>query len=194
MAKRVEIVSKIELLKKSIFRVEEVQFKIPHNNGTMSDTLVRLNLDRGDSVAGIVHDIEEDTVVLVEQFRYPAYEKGPGWLFELPAGILDASCDLNPEETLKRELEEEVGFRFHETLLINSFYLSPGGSSERLYLYYVPVCRNDKIGDGGGLHEKGEFVDPVILSVEEAFKRLDHGEIIDAKTIIGLQWLRTNRT
>src|SRR5678816_2226156 len=88
MPKRVEILKKQEVFHKAIFHIDEVQLQHERYNGKMTETLTRLNLNRGDSVAAVVHDKEANTVILVEQFRYPTYEKGPGWLIELPAGII----------------------------------------------------------------------------------------------------------
>ena len=192
MTNIVYIISKVDVFSKSIFRVEEIQFRIPLSNGKMSKTVIRLNLNRGDSVACIVHNPKEKTVVLVEQFRYSTYENGSGWLLELPAGIFDSKIETTPEETLEREIEEEIGFRLRKAELVSKFYLSPGGSSEQVYLFYSSVCSNDKVCAGGGIPEEGEFIRPVTMTVDEAYAQLKKGKIIDAKTIIGLQWLRSN--
>src|SRR5882724_6560615 len=134
MPKRVEILNKQEVFHKFIFRVEEVQLRHERYNGKMSDALTRLNLNRGDSVAAVVHDQKANSVILVEQFRYPTYEKGPGWLIELPAGIV--SDKENPQKTVQRELMEEIDYEAKKVQHITTFYVSPGGTSERIYLYY----------------------------------------------------------
>lgn len=193
MAKRVEIISKMDVFQKSIFRIEEVRLRHQCYDGRMSDEFDRLNLDRGDSVAAILHDQKADTVILVEQFRYPAYEKGPGWMIELPAGIVKSGIDATPDITIRREIMEETGYSVETLQHINTFYLSPGGSSERVLLYYASITPGDHFGKGGVLRESGEDIRTLIITVDNALEKVTKGEIVDAKTIIGLQWLQVHR-
>jgi ADP-ribose pyrophosphatase len=190
VSKQVEIISKKELFRQSFFQVEEVELRHERYDGQMSEPFVRLNFNRGDSVAAVVHDQQRDAVVLVEQFRYPAYENGPGWILELPAGIYLPDKDKTPERTMWRELQEEIGYEVNKLQHINTFYLSPGGSSERLYLYYASISLENDTGPGGGIPEEGEDIHRLTFKVGEALAKVDKGEIVDAKTIIGLQWLR----
>ncbi len=187
MPRRVEIVSKNRVFEKYIFRIDEVTFRYESYAGAMHE-VTRLNLDRGDSAAAVVHNRDHNTLLFTEQFRYAAHEKGPGWLLELPAGIVEDGED--PRITILRELEEEIGYRSGGLHLIATFYVSPGGTSERIHLYYIMVNDTDKVADGGGLAHEGEDIRLVELTISEAFRRMDHGEISDAKTLIGLQWLR----
>ena len=188
MPRRVEILNKQEVFHKFIFRIEEVQLRYERFHGKMSEALTRLNFNRGDSVAAVVHDRAADTVILVEQFRYPTYEKGPGWLIELPAGIV--SDKENPQKTVQRELMEEVGYEAKKVQHISTFYVSPGGTSERIHLYYASVVPKDQTSTGGGLAPEGEDIHVLSLKVSDALAKVASGEIADAKTIIGLQWLQ----
>lgn len=190
MKKRIEVISTKEVFRQSIFRVEEVRFRFERYDGDMSDEVVRLNLDRGDSVAAIVHDSANDTVILTEQFRYPTYKKGPGWLMEIPAGILDAGED--PEQAMRREIIEEVGYPVSHIKPIASFYVSPGGTSERILLFYARVSSADRVSSGGGVESEGEDIRTVSLPVSDALQAMRDGGIADAKTIIALQWLQLN--
>lgn len=192
MPKRVEIISKAEVFKKFIFRIEEAHLRHERYNGTMSDEIIRLNFNRGDSVAAIVHDTQANTVLLTEQFRYPTHEKGPGWLVELPAGVVDPK-DTDPSQAMRRELEEEVGFRVNTLRHISTFYLSPGGSSERIHLYYAQVTLNQQVSTGGGLLAEGEDIRRLTVSLAEAVQMVEKGTIADAKTLIGLQWLQLSQ-
>jgi ADP-ribose pyrophosphatase len=194
MPTRVEIISKAEVFRKWIFRIEEVRLRHERYDGGLSREYIRLNLDRGDSVAAVVHDPAADVIMLAEQFRYPAYEKGPGWILELPAGVVDPSLNETPEQTMRRELAEEIGYQVQNFRHISTFYLSPGGSSERIYLYYAQVTPQDRTGSGGGVEQIGEDIRRVALAVDEALAMVRRGEIVDAKTIIGLQWLKENRS
>lgn len=191
MKRRVEIVDKAEIFKKAIFRIEEAHIRYEKFNGNMSATITRLNLNRGDSVAIIAHDPEAETVIMIEQFRYPTYDKGPGWLLEIPAGIIDAGED--PTASMQREVREEIGYDIQELQHISTFYLSPGGASERIYLYYAQVSPKNHVSRGGGVINEGEDIHTLVMPVLTALRKITTGEIVDAKTIIGLQWLQLHK-
>ena len=154
----------------------------------MSEPVRRLNLKRGDSVAAIVMNPGTQRVILVHQFRYPTLENGLGWITEAIAGILEA--DEDPEEAMRREILEETGYKVSELTHIATFYVSPGGSSERIFLYYVEVNNANKIAKGGGLAAEHEDIQIVEFSLPELWAALNAGQLSDAKTIIGLMWLR----
>lgn len=187
MKKRIELIGTKEVFRRAFFRVVEARFRFERYDGTMSAEVVRLDLDRGDSVAALVHDSGDDTVVLTEQFRYPTYQKGPGWVMELPAGVLQTGED--PEQAIRREIVEEVGYAVARVEPIAKFYASPGGTSERILLFYARVTRSDRVTSGGGLESEGEDIRAVKLPVSDAMQALRDGTIVDAKTIIALQWL-----
>jgi ADP-ribose pyrophosphatase len=190
MTKRIQLIERKTLLDRSIFRVEEARFRQELHDGQWSEEVVRLHLERGDSAAALVHDPVNQTLVMVEQFRYPTFEKGPGWTLEIPAGIIDPKSGETPEETMRRELAEETGYDLKDLKRIYSFYPSPGGASERVYLFYAQTRETSRINPGGGDSSVGEFLHVVEVPVQDAFRKVGRQEIVDAKTIIGLQWLR----
>lgn len=189
MTKRVDILSKQRIFKKAIFAIDEVRFRHEKFNGEMSGELTRLTLDRGDGVSAIVYDVDTENVIFTEQFRHSTYDHGDGWLLEAPAGMIDHEGE-NPEDAMRREILEEVGYEVEELRHITTFYLSPGGTSERIFLYYAAVSSTHKIGVGGGLLSEGEDIRTVEIPFRTAIKMLYAGEIKDAKTIIGLQWMQ----
>jgi ADP-ribose pyrophosphatase len=191
LKRQIEILSTSEVFRKAIFRIEEARLRVQRFDGTMSDEMTRLNLERGDSVAAILHDPQADTVLITEQFRYPTYAKTGGWIMEIPAGSVDPG--ETPEDTVRREMVEETGYRLNRLVHLSTFYLSPGGTSERIFLYYVSITPTDQIGAGGGLAHEGEDIRIWKLKVSDALAKMEAGEINDAKTIIGLQWLQLNR-
>lgn len=194
MPRRVEIISKETTYKKFFFTVEEAHFRHELYNGQMSKEVVRLNLERGDSAAVILHDPATDTVVLTEQFRYPTYEKGPGWLLEIPAGTIEKSETKDPTVTLRREIMEEIGYKTEQMRFIYTFYVSPGGTSERIHLYYAKASPKDKAAKGGGVLSEGEDIRVMMVKVSDAMRLITDGKLADAKSIIGLQWLQLNRS
>ncbi len=185
--KRVEVLEN-KLVFDDFFKIEEAIVRYELFNGQMCRPTRRLNFERGDSAAALVWNRDTEKALLTHQFRYPAYEKGPGWLIEVVAGVLDK--DEKPEEAVRREIEEEIGFQVKDLTPIGTFYVSPGGSSERISLFYAEVTNRDKISDGGGMAAESEDIQVVEYSLPELWSALDSGQIVDAKTIIALQWFK----
>jgi ADP-ribose pyrophosphatase len=147
----------------------------------------RLSMERGDAAAAIVRRLDDDRILLTRQFRYPTYAKGPGWVVETAAGVVEDGED--PAEAIRRELVEELGYDPSHLEPIARFYVSPGGSSERLFLFYAEVSEAGHVAHGGGLASEGEDIEIVEFTLAELARQLRTGELIDAKTIIGVQWL-----
>lgn len=189
--RRVEILSETTAFKKAFFRIQEAQLRFEQYDGQMSAVVTRLSFERRDSVAALVHDAAADTLTFTEQFRYPTLAHGPGWLLEIPAGSMEEG--EAPDQTMRRELEEEIGCRVDALTLIHSFYVSPGGTSERIHLYYASVTPAQYVSAGGGVAHEHENIRVVTLPAQEVFDRLWAGQIQDAKTLIALQWLHVRR-
>ncbi len=184
---------KVELLGRSrvyegFFKLDQARFRHELRDGTMSDEVSRLLFERGDSVAVLLYHRARDAVLLVEQFRYPAYARGEeGWLLEAVAGILEA--DTTPLQIARREAVEETGYDIEDLVYLQTFYVSPGSCTERIHLYLGYVDAGRQVGAGGGLPDEHEDISLVWLALPEALRMIDSGEIRDAKTIIALQWL-----
>jgi ADP-ribose pyrophosphatase len=187
MPKRVNV-DRTKLILDDFFKVEEAYLSYEKFDGSMSPLIRRLNFERGDSVAAILYHARRGSILLINQFRYPSLGKGPGWITEVVAGMVGAG--EHPKDALRREIKEETGYDAAELEHISTFYVSPGGSSERIQLYFAELTGDGPTGTGGGLVEEHEDIMLVELSATEAFRQLDRGEIVDAKTIIGLMWLR----
>jgi len=187
MNRTVNILHREQVFKRFVFRIDELKLQHERFDGTMSAEITRLVLNRGDSVAMLLHDPAKNDLLLCEQFRAPTLDKDTGWLLELPAGVVEDGED--PEECARREAVEETGFSPRKLERIACVYLSPGGSSERIFVYYAEVALSDQIGAGGGLVEEGEDIGLIRMPVEEAIAKARAGEIQDAKTLIGIQWL-----
>jgi nudix-type nucleoside diphosphatase (YffH/AdpP family) len=187
MKKRV-VIERRRLILDDFFKVEEVFLAYEKFDGSMSQIVRRLNFERGDSVAAVLFNKKRGTVLLVNQFKFPSFPKGPGWITELMAGMIDKG--ESPEEAVRREIEEETGHSVDRLTHISTFYVSPGGSSERIVLYYAEIDETSIVKAGGGLVEENEDIKVLEIPCAEAFRQIDDGEIADAKTIIGLMWLR----
>src|SRR3974390_2579197 len=159
--RRVEIEEKKYILD-DFFKVEEAHLRYERFDGKMSPPVRRLNFERGDSVAVIIFKRKTQRILLVNQFRYPTYERGPGWITETVAGMVENN--ENPETTARREVEEETGYKVSHLEHISTFYVSPGGSSERIILYYAEVDAADKIGKSGGVAAENEDIITIEMS------------------------------
>lgn len=182
---------KYEILKEEVvfdgfFKMKEAKVKYDTFN---SESIVadRLCFERGDSVAILIYEKDTDSLLFTNQFRYPTAKKDNGWILELTAGSLEKD-DQNPVERVKKEVEEEIGYNVLDVELINSFFVSPGGTSERILLYYSEVNSSEKVTKGGGMIDEKEDIELVKLGVEEVIEMFNNQQFKDAKTIIGLQW------
>jgi nudix-type nucleoside diphosphatase (YffH/AdpP family) len=194
MPKEVKLISEKRVFD-HFFKIDEARLQHELFSGKMSPELTRLNFERGDSAAVVLHDTLADTVIMTEQFRYPAYvkDKNKAWILEIPAGSIEEHENADPTITLRRELMEEIGYTVNSFRKIASFFVSPGGTSERIHLFYSAITPKDKIASGGGVVTEGEDIRMVSMGVQAALYKITTGEITDAKTIIGLQWLQLNR-
>jgi ADP-ribose pyrophosphatase len=182
-----------------LFRVIRARLRHRRFDGQMSEPITRINFQRGDSVGVLLHDPQDDTVILVRQFRYPVYasldpdqRKGESarqaWLLETVAGVQDEG--LTVSQVAGKELLEEAGYRVKGKLRpIATFYVSPGGTSERITLFLGEVNHRKRAGQGGGVVAEGEDIQIVVLPFRKAMRMIGRGEIRDAKTIIALQHL-----
>lgn len=184
---KAEIISKKELLKDGFFKVEEAIFNYEKFNGSMEGPVRRLCLERGDGVAAIVYNTSTSKAILVQQFRYPCYAHGDGWLIEVVAGMLGEGEE--PEEAMKREVKEEIGYRVNIIHHISTFYVSPGGCSERIFCYCIEVDETCKIAEGGGLDHENEDIKLLEYSLAELREAIDNNRLADAKSIIACNYL-----
>lgn len=112
-----------------------------------------------------------------------------GYLIEACAGLLDAD---NPEDCIRRETEEETGFKVSHVEKIFEAYMSPGSVTEILYFFVAEYTSDMKVNDGGGLAEESEHIEVMELPFSEALAMIKNREIMDAKTIMLLQYAALN--
>jgi ADP-ribose diphosphatase len=179
------------------FQINEIDVSHRQRDGSMSRQH-RLVFERGDSVAVLLLNRDTRHVILVNQFKVPSLigrlrddaTATDGWILETIAGMIDPG--ETPNQAAKRETEEESGYRVTNLEPICTFFSSPGGTSERVFLYFAEVSGADRDGKGGGL--AGEDITVVDMKVNELFERLDRHALDDPKLIIAAYWLRDRLT
>jgi len=155
-------------------------------------TQVREVYDRGNGAAILLYNRETKTVILTRQFRMPTFVNGnrTGLLVECCAGLLDRD---NAEEAIRRETEEETGYKIGSVEKVLEVYMSPGSVTEILYLFVAEYSKEMKVGDGGGLEEESEDIEVLEIPYSRAWEMVKAGEIRDGKTILLLQYAELNK-
>lgn len=181
-------IEKTEILSDNWYILKKVTFSIQKKDGSFQQQS-REAYDRGNGAAILLYDKSKGNVILTRQFRLPSFLNGneTGMMIEVCAGLLDND---NPEDCIKRETEEETGYKVSHVEKIFEAYMSPGAVTEILHFFIGEYSKEMKINDGGGLDNEGEDIEVLELSFDEALKMIETGEIKDAKTIMLLQYVR----
>ena len=173
------------VLSNNWYTLRKITFDYQRKNGTW-ETQSREAYDRGNGATILLHNPAADTVVLTRQFRLPTFVNGnpSGLLIETCAGLLD---DEHPDAAIRRETEEETGYRLTAVQKVMEAYMSPGSVTERLYFYLAEYSSTTERRGGGGIEEEIDVLD---LPFAQALALVKTGEIQDGKTIMLLQFLR----
>lgn len=186
MEDRIRIKS-VEVLSDDWAVLKKTIFDYRRNDGVW-ETQIRQTYDRGDGAVILPFDPERSTVLLVRQFRYPAYVTGHAEpLVEACAGLLDEN---DPETAIRKEAEEELGYRLGDIQRVYAPYMSPGSVTERLTFFTAHYTPTDRISGGGGAADEGEDIEVLEVALDEALAMTRDGRIIDAKTIMLIQHLK----
>jgi nudix-type nucleoside diphosphatase (YffH/AdpP family) len=182
-------VKNVHALSDRHYRLNEVEFDYRRGNGEWQ-TQKREVFDRGHAATLLPYNFATRTVVLTRQFRLPAYLAGhDDLLIEAAAGMLD---NETPEKRIRAEAEEEIGYRLHEVRKIFEAFMSPGSVTEKLHFFVAEYAPSMRVGSGGGLAEEGEDIEVMEPSIDEALAMIADGRIVDAKTIMLLQYAALN--
>jgi nudix-type nucleoside diphosphatase (YffH/AdpP family) len=139
--------------------------------------------DRGNGAVILLFNAKRQSVILIRQFRYPTYVNGcvDGFLIEACAGLLD---DDDAQACIRREAEEETGYRVRSPRRIFEAYMSPGSVTEKLHFFVAEYEDRDRVAEGGGDTEEGEEIETIELPLAAALNMITTGTIQDGKTIM----------
>jgi len=176
-----------ETLSKWKHELHKIKFERTRKDGGIQSQ-EREVYDHGNAVAALLYNKQKGTVLLTRQFRLPAWlNEGDGMLLEACAGLVEKGEE--PEETMKREIREEMGYEVSSLQKILEVYSSPGSLKELLILFIGEYSKDQKVEEGGGLKEEGEDIEVIELPIEHVFEMASTGKIKDAKTVLLIQWM-----
>lgn len=181
---------KKKVLSDNWYILNKYTFDYHKEDGTW-ETQEREAYDRGNGAAILLYNKKKGTVVLTRQFRMPTYVNGNenGMMIEACAGLLDGD---NPEDCIRKETEEETGYRIDNVQKVIETYMSPGSVTEILYLFVGEYEERMKVSEGGGAQHETENIEVLEYPFKEALQMIASGEIEDAKTIMLLQYAGLN--
>ena len=179
---------KTEILSDNWYTLKKVTYDYLKKDGT-KQTQSREAYDRGNGATILLYNKTLKTVILTRQFRLPTYINGnqSGFLIEACAGLLDKD---NPEDCIRRETEEETGYKVTDVRKIYEAYMSPGSVTEILYFFIAEYSKEMKVAEGGGAAHEEENIEVLELGIDNAMKMMENSEIKDAKTIMLLQYIK----
>jgi nudix-type nucleoside diphosphatase (YffH/AdpP family) len=180
----------IDVLSNNWYTLNKVTFEATKRDGSVLQ-LSREAYDRGNGATILLYNTANKSVILTRQFRMPTYINGntSGMLIECCAGLLDKD---NAEDCIRKETEEETGYKVANVKKVFEAYMSPGSVTELLYFFIAEYTKDMKVGNGGGLDEENENIEVLELPFADALQMISNGEIRDAKTIMLLQYAQIN--
>jgi nudix-type nucleoside diphosphatase (YffH/AdpP family) len=180
----------VQVLSDNWYVLRKLSFELRRRDGSWQ-SLNREAYDRGNGAVLLLFSPERGTVVLTRQFRLPVFVNGggDGYLIEACAGLLDGD---DPETCIRREAEEETGYRVRAPRKVFEAFMSPGSVTERLHFFVAEYEPADRVQEGGGLHAEGEDIEVIEMPLQEALEGIADGRICDAKTIMLLQHVALN--
>lgn len=178
----------IDVLSDNWYVLRKVTFDFQRNDGSWQ-TLSREAYDRGNGATILLYSRAKGAVMLTRQFRLPTLLNGnpDGMLIETCAGLLDRD---DPQTCIRKETEEETGYRIENVRKVFEAFMSPGSVTERLYFFVGEYFDGDKVGTGGGIAAEGEEIEVLELPLDTALAMIGSGEIADGKTIMLLQYAK----
>jgi GDP-mannose pyrophosphatase NudK len=189
MIKNVSILQ-TEILSSNWYTLKKITYEYQKKDGSKL-VQTREAYDRGNGATILLYNKDTKTVILTRQFRLPTFINGntEGMLIETCAGLLDKD---NPEDCIRRETEEETGYKITDVRKVYEAYMSPGSVTEILYFFVAAYTASMKVSEGGGIEAEQENIEVLEILFDNAMQMVQSGAIKDAKTIMLLQYAKLN--
>jgi nudix-type nucleoside diphosphatase (YffH/AdpP family) len=187
------MINKVKILKDEIlsdnwYTLRKIKYEYVKMDGCQQ-IQTREVYDRGNGATILLYNKEQKTVILTKQFRLPSFINGnsTGMLIEACAGLLDKD---NPEDCIRRETEEETGYKITDVRKIFKVYMSPGSVTELLHFFIAEYAESMKLHEGGGIEHEEENIEVLEIPFQQAMEMIESNEIKDGKTIMLLQYVK----
>jgi nudix-type nucleoside diphosphatase (YffH/AdpP family) len=176
------VIRDVRVLSDNWYTLRNYTIDVRRRDGTWQQQK-REAYDRGSGAGILLYNKDRRTIVLIRQFRLPAFLNGvaDGMLLEVPAGLLD---ERDPADAIRHEVEEETGYAISNPQKVTDCFASPGAVTERLHLFLAQYDPASRPSQGGGLVDEGEDIEVVEMGFDEALAAIADGRIRDAKTIL----------
>ncbi|MGE0589484.1 MAG: GDP-mannose pyrophosphatase NudK [Cyclobacteriaceae bacterium] len=177
-----------KVLSDNWYVLRKITYEYTKKDGTRL-TQTREAYDRGNGATILLYNKDQRTVILTRQFRLPTYVNGneSGMMIEACAGLLDKD---NAEDCIRRETEEETGYKVTAVRKIFEAYMSPGSVTEILHFFVAEYAKEMKVNEGGGVAHEEENIEVLEIDIDEAMNMISTGDIKDGKTIMLLQHVK----
>lgn len=181
-------ITESKILSDNWYILRKITYEYLKKDGTTM-TQSREAYDRGNGATILLYNTDQKTVILTRQFRLPTFINGneTGMMIEACAGLLDKD---HAEDCIRRETEEETGYKITDVRKIFEAYMSPGSVTEILHFFIAEYAKEMKVSEGGGLDHEEENIEVLELDISEAMRMVASGEVKDAKTIMLLQYIK----
>jgi GDP-mannose pyrophosphatase NudK len=181
-------VKEVKVLSDDWYILKKTTFDFRRKDGSWQ-TLSRETYDRGNGATVLLFCRKRKTVLLTQQFRFPAFVSGcpNGMLIEACAGLLE---NEKAEDAIRRECEEETGYHLGPVTKVFEAYMSPGSVTEKLHFFIAEYDDMSSKAQGGGDALHGEEIEVLEFALDDALQMIETGEIEDGKTIMLLQYAK----
>ncbi|WP_455170187.1 NUDIX domain-containing protein [Aegicerativicinus sediminis] len=192
MSDRVKDLSQ-KILSDRVYKLYEVTFGYQLQSGEWVEKN-REVFDRGNGATVLLYNKDKGTIILNYQFRVPTLLNGneSGFMIEAPAGVIEEK-DSTVEESMIREIEEETGYRVESVKKVMELFMTPAAVTEKIYYFIAPYTDDMKVSEGGGVAEEHEDIKVLEMPFSDAVSKIESGEIIDAKSVILLQYAQIQK-
>lgn len=154
----------------TLLNVKRDYVELPNGNKSVREWI------KHPGAAAVLPVLPDGRMIFVRQYRYPIQQV----TLEIPAGKLDA-VDEEPLVCAKRELSEETGYEADKYHFLTKLATTVGFSNEFIYVYAA-----DGLTPGKQHTDEDEFINVVLLTMDEAMAKVKSGEICDAKSIVAI--------